>query len=268
MLFATSSTGFKSGGFNSRRLPVGQTVEFEEETTLTYEAGIKSFLFDRQVMLNLTLYDTTVNDLQESTLSPTGTGFIVGNAGEQEVKGVEADFTISPNDNLIINGSFAYLDSEYTDFNNAECDDGEPPTNANGTCDLTGRRPRLAPEYQYTLGAMWTQPVESSEMEWFVRADYSWRDEQILVAIFNSDIGVHNAYGLLDLRAGIGDVSGKWQVEAFVRNAADEVYFPVESAQPVSGLVSGGGPRGATGYVGWYGPPRVWGLQMTYRPGM
>jgi len=32
-------------------------------------------------------------------------------------------------------------------------------------------------------------------------------------------------------------------------------------------LVSGGGPAGARGFAGWYGPPSVWGLQFTWRGG-
>ncbi len=268
MLFATAATGFKSGGFNALRVPVGQPVEFANESSITYETGVKSFFFDRQVLLNLTLFNTTVDDLQESTLGPSGVGFIVGNAGEQEVKGIEADFTISPNDNLLINGSFAYLDSEYTDFDNAKCIDGQAPTNANGTCNLTGTRPdRSGAKYQYTLGAMWTQPISNSDMEWFARADYAWRDDESLRAISNSDIGIQKAYGTLDLRAGIGEVSGRWQVEAFVRNATDEVYFSWKTNQPAGGLISGGGRSGATGYVGWYGAPRVWGMQFTYQTG-
>lgn len=266
MLFATSSTGFKSGGFNSRRLPSGAQVEFEEENSLTFEAGIKSFFFDRKVLLNLTVFHTIVEDFQESTLAPTGTGFIVGNAGEQEVQGVEADFTWAPNDNLMFNGSFAYLDSEYTDFDNAQCAAGQAPTNANGTCDRTGERPDFAPEYQYTIGAQWTQPI-ADNLEWFARADYSWRDDQVLTRVSGSDIGEQEAYGLLDLRLGIGPINGKWDVEVFARNVTDEVYYAVKVAQPVGGLISGGGLAGARGFAGWYGPPSVWGAQFRLRLG-
>ena len=268
MLFATTSTGFKSGGFNSRRLPAGSTLEFEEEESFTVEAGMKTFLADRTVMLNFTLFHTTVEDFQESTLAPTGTGFIVGNAGEQEVKGLEADFTYAPNDSLLINGSVAYLDSEYTDFNNAQCAAGQTPTNANGTCDRTGERPNFSPEYQYTLGAQWTQPIDSRELEWFVRGDYSWRDDQVLTRVFNSDIGVEEAYGLLDLRLGLGANDEQWKVELFAKNVTDKAYKTVAASQPVGGLISGGGPSGARGFVGWYGPPKVWGVQFTLRPGL
>jgi iron complex outermembrane receptor protein len=267
MAFFTTSTGFKSGGFNSRRLPAGAAVEFDEEESTTFEAGIKSFWWDRRAMLNMTVFHTTIEGFQESTLSPTGTGFIVGNAGEQEVSGVEADFMLAPNENLTLNGSLAYLDAEYTDFSNAPCGAGEVPDNPEDkTCNRNGERPGLSPEFAYTLGVEWAQPFRDSDLEWFARADYSWRDEQHLIRVTLDEIASQDAYDLLDLRVGIGSQSGTWQVDAFLKNATDEAYFIQAAGQPVGGLVSGGGPAGARGFVGWYGPPRVWGLEVTLRP--
>jgi len=118
------------------------------------------------------------------------------------------------------------------------------------------------------LGVQWTQPIDSREMEWFVRGDYSWRDDQVLTRVFNSDIGVEDDYGLLDLRLGLGSNDGQWKVELFAKNVTDEAYKTVAASQPVGGLISGGGPAGARGFVGWYGPPKVWGVQFTLRPGL
>jgi len=266
MLFLATSTGFKSGGFNSRRLRPGVEVEFDAEESITYEAGIKSYLLDRKLMLNATIYDMTLDDFQASTRIPGVEGFIVGNAGEQKVKGLEADITWAPNDKLMFNASFAYLDAELTEYENAPCPAGQTPTNANGTCDRSGERPERAPEYQYTLGAQWTQPI-SNEMEWFLRADYSWRDDYVAETIVGpgAEIGEVDAFGLLDLRFGMGPNDGRWELEAFVKNATDEDYYVGIAPQPVGGLISGGGLRGATGFVGWYGPPRLWGVQFTWR---
>lgn len=269
MLFFTSSTGFKSGGFNSRRVPAGSVIEFEEEESITFETGIKSFFWDRTGMLNLTLFQTTIEDFQESTLAPTGAGFIVGNAGEQEVRGLEADFLYAPNENVTLNGSLAYLDAEYKDFSNARCGAGEVPDNPNGpnsTCNRDGDRPAFTPEWQYTLGVEWAQPIDKSDIEWFARADYSWRDDQHLISVTLDDIARQDAYGLLDLRAGIASQSGTWQVDAFIKNATDEAYFVQAASQPVGGMISGGGTSGARGFMGWYGPPRAWGLEVTWRP--
>jgi iron complex outermembrane receptor protein len=254
-------------GFNSRRLPEGSNVEFEEETSITYEVGIKSTALDRRLLLNATVFLSELKDFQEATLSPTGTGFIVGNAGTQEVRGIEADLTWLATEHLTINGSLAYLDSEYTDFPQSECGVGEIPDNPDGTCDRTGETPAFAPEWQYTIGALWLQPF-GDNLQWWARADWAWVDDQNQIRGSQDAPGVQEGYGLLNLRAGLGQGTGGWEVEAYVNNATDKAYFVQGARQPVGGLVSGGGFAGARGIVGWYGPPRMWGLQLTWRPGL
>ena len=266
MLFATASTGFKSGGFNSRRLPAGSALEFEAESSISYEGGIKAFFADRRVMLNATAYHTTVEDFQETALAPTGTGFIVSNAGEQRVKGIEMDYRFVPNDAFSIDGSFAYLDAEYTDFEGAQCGLGETPDQANGTCDRTGDTPSNSPKFSTTIGAQYEMSL-SDDLNLRLRADYNWRDEQNILRVTQDSPADIDAYGLLNLRATLGQKDGKWDLEAFVNNAADEAYFVQAARQPLGALISAGGFSGAGGVVGWYGAPRTYGLQLTYRPG-
>lgn len=273
MIFATASTGFKSGGFNSRRLPAGSALEFDNEDSITYEGGIKSTFADGKVLVNATAYHTTIEDFQEATLAATGSGFIVGNAGEQEVKGIEADFAFLPTDALTINGSLAYLDSQYTDFPDAQCGLGETPTDFGATpsanddtCSRNGQTPAFAPEWQYTLGGQWLHPV-SENLNLKLRADYNWRGEQNLIRVTQDALGDQDAYGLLDLRAGIQSRSGKWELEVFGKNVTDEAYFIQAARQPLGALISAGGFAGAGGIVGWYGAPATYGVQLTIRPG-
>ena len=268
MLFGAVSTGFKSGGYNSRRLPEGSSLEFEDETSISYEMGVKGYFADRTLMVNATAYHTTLEDFQETALAPTGTGFIVSNAGEQQVKGIEADFRYAPNDNLSIDGSIAHLNAEYSDFVGAQCGLGETPDDAaTKTCDRTGETPSNSPEWAMTLGVQWEQPV-MNDLNLRLRADYNWRDEQSILRVTQDSPADIDAYGLLNLRAALGAADGSWEVEAFVKNAADESYFVQAAKQPLGALITAGGFSGAGGLVGWYGAPRTYGLQFTYRPGL
>ena len=269
MLFATASTGFKSGGFNSRRLPAGSALEFEAENSISYEGGIKAFFADRRIMLNATAYHTTVEDFQETALAPTGTGFIVSNAGEQEAKGIEIDYRFAPNDAFSIDGSFAYLDAEYTDFEGAQCGLGETPdrfVGRNALCDRTGETPSNSPKFSTTIGAQYETSV-GDDLNLRLRADYNWRDEQNILRVTQDSPADIDDYGLLNLRATLGHKDGKWDLEAFVNNVSDEAYFVQAAKQPLGALISAGGFAGAGGVVGWYGAPRTYGLQLTYRPG-
>jgi iron complex outermembrane receptor protein len=266
MLFATVSTGYKSGGFNARRLSPGAPVKFANEDSVSYEAGIKSTWLERSLLLSATVYHTTVKELQESTLGPSGTGFIVGNAGEREAVGFESEVTWRPVASLAISGSLAYLDAEYTDYTSARCGVGEAPEPGSTACDRTGDTPAFSPEWQYTLGLEWQHSISDSGLELSLRADYSWVDEQNLARVSLDSYGEHDSYGLLNLRAVLTSNTGAWQVEAFVKNAGDESYFTGILGQPVGAFASGGGTAGASGGFGWYGAPRTLGLQISWYP--
>jgi len=273
MLFMTAATGFKSGGFNSRRLPVGSNLEFDSESTITYEGGIKSTWFDGRVQFNATAFRTKLEDFQEATLAASGTGFIVGNSGEQVVKGVEADLVASITDQFTIDSSFAYLNSEYTDFRAAQCGFGETPDDFgptpspnDNTCDRTGETPAFAPKFNFTIGGELVQPLNDA-LDLRLRADYNWRDDQNLIRVTQDSPADHPSYGLMNVRAAVGPSSGEWEFTAFANNVADKAYFIQAARQPLGGLISGGGFAGAGGVVGWYGAPRTWGLQLTVRTG-
>jgi len=135
----------------------------------------------------------------------------------------------------------------------------------NGSCNNTGETPGFSPEFQWTLGAQWVQSY-GSDYELRFRADYSWTDEQNL-SRGTLDVPANiDSVGLLNLQAIIARQSGSWELKAFVNNATDESYFIQAVRQPIGAAISGGGFAGADGVLGWYGAPRVWGLQLTVRP--
>ena len=219
--------------------------------------------------MNATLYWTVLEDFQESSFNQaSGSGFIVTNAGERVSKGVEAELVATPADGLRLTAALAYLKAEYTEWPGAQCGAGETPDNAQGTCDRSDDVPAFAPKWKYTLGADYTRRIGSSNLEWRARADYGWVDEQNLIRVTIDPPGDHPAYGILNLSLAIGDVDGGWEVNAFAHNATDEVYFIQANAQPGGALMSAGGVAPARGFSGWYGAPRTYGLQLTWKPGM
>lgn len=268
MAFASVATGFKSGGFNATRVPPGTPVEFEDEQSISYDVGIKSNWLDRRLQVNATAYWTVLEDFQESSLNlEAGTGFIVTNAGERRARGLEADLIAAPTEGLTLTAALAYLDAEYTEFPNAQCGAGETPDGPAGTCDRKGDTPAFAPEWKYSVGAELVRPIGGTALEWRARADYAWVDDQNLIRVTIDEPGNQKSYGLLNLRAGIGAANGAWSLSAFVNNALDEDYFIQAAGQPGAGLISSGGFAGASGFVGWYGPPRTMGVQLTWRHG-
>tara|TARA_B100001939_G_scaffold86036_1_gene73645 strand:- start:27 stop:1775 length:1749 start_codon:yes stop_codon:yes gene_type:complete len=96
MVYATASRGFKSGGFQ-----VGESQPFDPEFLWSYEAGVKSFLFDRLLQANIGAFYYDFTNLQVvqivNGISTTN------NAGKATLKGFEAEFVARPVDALALN---------------------------------------------------------------------------------------------------------------------------------------------------------------------
>ncbi|QIB64432.1 TonB-dependent receptor [Kineobactrum salinum] len=118
-IYATASSGFKSGGFQgSAPTELAAITPFDEEKVINYEAGIKGTVFDNNLRFNLAAFYTEYEDLQV-LIQTVGPGGIPGpnlteNAGEAESQGAELEVQWQMNGYLQLAASYAYLDTEYT----------------------------------------------------------------------------------------------------------------------------------------------------------
>ncbi|MCE7796382.1 TonB-dependent receptor [Sphingobium sufflavum] len=117
-LYAKYSTGYRAGGASSRSLTYRA---FAPETVKSYEIGAKTEFFDRKVRLNVAGYmmDRDNSQVDFNFFTPTVAGCTVNctirntletvNAqGTTRIRGVEADLTVRPVDNLSLGLSYAY----------------------------------------------------------------------------------------------------------------------------------------------------------------
>lgn len=221
MLFATFSTGYKSGGFNSQGVSVPIPVEariFGPEDTTNYELGVKSTLLDGRMTANATLYRTDIEDFQDRTILD-GLTLITINAGELRQQGIEADINWLATENLRFIIGAAYLDSEYTDFTNAP-----PLPGSSELQNLTGTRSNRSPEWQGSISADWTQPIGDG-LELFLGGSVSYTDEQNLGSSSNGNPqAIQDSYSIVNARVGLRSASGSWAFTAFGNNLTDEGY--------------------------------------------
>jgi iron complex outermembrane receptor protein len=136
------------------------------ENAKVYEVGVKG-KFDG-FAFNLALFDQTLNGFQSNIF--TGTGFVLGNAPEQSVRGFELDSTISPTEGLNFTVALTYLDAKYDSFPGAST--LVPGSFSVVPADLTGRRPAGIPEYSITVGGNYTFPLSDS-LKLTLAADYN-----------------------------------------------------------------------------------------------
>ena len=110
-VYAKYATGYRAGGASSRSLTFRS---FGPETVTSWEAGFKSDLLDRRLRFNLAGYIMSRKNTQFDFdfYVPSGTVFRHNletiNAGTTKIRGIEADVTVQPVENLTLALSYAY----------------------------------------------------------------------------------------------------------------------------------------------------------------
>ncbi|MDZ4372783.1 MAG: TonB-dependent receptor [Phenylobacterium sp.] len=265
MAFASVSTGYKAGGFNARRQAPSAPVQFEPESSIDYQLGLKSQLLDRRLRLNLTLFNMVLSDFQESILNPvTRSGFLTGNAGERRVRGLEGDFAAVVGPHLRFSGGLTYLDAEFTDYTIGPCSAGRP---ANGslpnTCSFNGLTPVSSPKWKFNLAGDYARPI-ADDLMFNARLEVQHTSEMLLDAALDPR-SRQKAVTLLNGSLSIGAEARGWSTRLWVKNLTDEHYFQRIGGIPLAPMVSTGGTGGAEGFHGYYAEPRTYGLEVTYR---
>jgi iron complex outermembrane receptor protein len=221
MIFASYSTGFKSGGFDSAPAngkpsnALGRT--FNAETVKNWELGVKSELFERRLVANATLFRTEIDDLQFRSYD--GLQFRTRNNGKARQQGVEVETTARPIPPLTLTLGGTYLDSEYLDFRGAP---GLP--GLGGVQDLTGQRLPFSPKWQGAASAQYVGDL-SNGMSWLVRADLSFTSRANLgTAGDNNPDAVQSGYATLGGRIALRGPMQKWELAVTGQNLTDKAY--------------------------------------------
>lgn len=119
LLYASASTGFSSGGFNGSQAAaaLGRST-FAPQTVTAFEIGSKNRFANNTVQLNLSAFYNRYSSLQEQRQIPVGitTLSIIENSGKARSYGAELEAIWKPVDALTVNASFAYLNAEYTQY--------------------------------------------------------------------------------------------------------------------------------------------------------
>ncbi|MYM61931.1 TonB-dependent receptor [Pseudomaricurvus sp. HS19] len=271
MIYASVSTGYRAGGFNTRGTNDATLQPFDQEVVTTYEIGNKADwdIAGVPVRSNVAVYWQDYEDIHH-TRSFYESGILVTrteNAAEAEIKGFEADLTVMPTDDLRLTLSYSYVDAQYKEkkdlIGGVEIDtsDNEFP---------------YIPEQSLTASVAYTLPIDASLGEMSVLVSYYWQDEMathplidqfdIMPGTFTptwseddvarmTDYSEADDYSVWNLRYDWRNVMGSdFDLAAYVNNATDEEYI-------LGGLnvVDSGGYAGAM-----YGAPRTIGASLRY----
>ena len=264
LAFATYSTGYKSGGFNSSpgSVALGPRRAFGAETAKNWEAGLKGAFLDRRLSLAATAYRMRLDNFQERSFD--GSGFVVRNAGDLLIRGLELEGKALPTPYLRIEASGAYLHSEFASNHAAP---GLPGcTGAAGSCplvqDLTGRRSTFAPAWQATVAAEFDTPPMPGELIGSLRVEAQHTSSYDSTTDLNPQgrIAAATTYGA---RLTLARMDGRWSLSLFGDNLSDERLFTTKFAQPQDAAFGVRNPAtGATLMRGFVAPRRTWGVRL------
>ena len=113
LVYIKTSTAFLSGG------AVGDVI-FKPEYVRSYEAGIKTDLFDRRLRVNAAVWDARYDGLQQAqsgaTIGRPDIGALAVNSGTLKARGVELEVTAQPIDELTLGGNLGYTHKKLSDI--------------------------------------------------------------------------------------------------------------------------------------------------------
>ncbi|WP_274620697.1 TonB-dependent receptor [Colwellia maritima] len=135
MFYASAATGVRTGGANDARVVArGAEPLYDNEEVMSYEVGMKSTLLDGDMRLNISAFVNDYDDVKAQLFAVACSDITTGdtvlqcleagetqsfeyyeNGGSIETQGIEMDLQWYPTDSLSINGTFTWLNAEFSD---------------------------------------------------------------------------------------------------------------------------------------------------------
>jgi iron complex outermembrane receptor protein len=218
------SRGYKAGGFNlDGSISIDQR-QFDAETMLNYELGVKNSLLNDTLQLQVSVFYQDRDDIQskQSIVSSIATGEVGGtcpcgftdftdNAASGSNRGIELEFNLLASPALTVFGSVGLLDTQFDelltfDHVAADRDNGVP-------FDLDGREQAHAPSYQWFLGAAY----QFSD-RWSISGSIEAKDDFLFSDRHEER---SDAYELFNLE--LSYQAENWQVALYGKNLSAEL---------------------------------------------
>ena len=229
-LYARIAEGFRAPAIQGRLLfippnPLDAVSVADTETTISYEMGVKSDLWDNRVRLGFNIYYFQTKDQQLTAVGGVNNYNTLINAKEVIGQGFEFDLQAYLTDSLLLTLGASYNDTEINDPNLsvAFCSGGctvIDPSAGPGLVYIDGNPLPNAPKNIYNLTLRYSVPV--GQGEFYAYTDWAYRSD---VNFFLYESVEFRGSSLLEggLRVGYNWNNGNYEVAAFGRNITDEL---------------------------------------------
>ena len=249
--YFTYTQGYKGPAFNVffnmgelNSAPIGA------EESDAFELGLKTTLLDGTLVANFAAFFAEYQNFQANSFVNIGGVLTTNltNAGDVETKGLEADLSWYPIEDLTLTASIAFTDAEVTGVNIPE---GLPPEDVDALLARIGTPLPFSPDVAYNLTAKYWIPLAGS-FDLFIDGQYNWQDDvasTVFVQDLDNSVFKIDSYGILNLNFGMEADDGSYALILHARNVLDDNYIST-----VSGGFDAGArlqiPRDADSYWG------------------
>ena len=201
------------------------------ETILSWEAGIKSSLFDNRLRLNVAGFTYTVHNIQLNGNDSNGNG-VLFNADKAQAHGLEADLDWRPIQNLSMTAGLSLLHSEIQDkrvyaqvcaLNGLVVCTVNDPTITLGTrvfAQIDGNPLPNAPKYNVNFAARYDIPVGPTDSV-FISTDWNKQGRTSFV-LYDTKEFYANGNFEGGAKLGYSGNSGAYEAALFVRNITNK----------------------------------------------
>lgn len=215
MTYARLARGYKAGGFNVSFAGVDfdevdnvspDQIEFEPESLLSLEAGVKGEWLDGRLRADVGVFEARRKDqqikipLQLRLGDPSSFLFLTQNAEEGRHRGAEASVDYFLGDSIRLFGTLGFLDTKIVEFSVYP--------------ELEGREQAHAPRRSYAVGAEYRD-----EHGWFGRLEVTGRSGFLFDYSHDEK---SQSYSLVNLR--VGRDFGPFGISLWARNLLDKEH--------------------------------------------
>lgn len=229
-LYGKVARGFRGPSIQGRDIAFTSPASVaQSETILSWEAGVKSQLFERRVRLNGAVFAYTIDDPQFSAVGGGTNSNRLINAHKGQAYGVELDGEFKVTPNLLVTAGYSYSHTEIKDRTLAvavcaQCTITDPRApNPGGTpfALIDGNPFPNAPEYILNFGARYNVPV-GADGELFAETDWFRQGYTNLFLYESKEFNSKNTFEG-GLKLGYARTDGAYEVAVFARNITNEV---------------------------------------------
>jgi len=262
--YLKNSTGFKSGGFNTDfidQVTLDAGAGFDKETVDSWEVGMKGRYMDGKMSFTLAVFDAEYDDYQVNqfvALGADSSTITINNVDKAYTSGLELGLGYQFGDNFSAEVNYGYLDATFGDFPGggerlySDVTDGNP-INGYYNADATGNPLPYAPEHSISSNFVYETDLDTFGGTTFIAVlNHSYASDQqsstwnvsehtlgfttyvdppgitVFVPTDTIPFSILEAHHLMNLRLGLIDSEGDWDVFLWSKNITDEDYM-VES---------------------------------------